>query len=61
VHNLERPVNEARLRQLSLLNAKPHKPIPKEIEAEALELLAQLLISIIPAIDGEKLDEQDHK
>jgi hypothetical protein len=61
VHNLERTVNEARLRQLSLLNAKSNKPIPKEIEAKAIELLAQLLISVISAIDGGKRDEQNHE
>lgn len=54
-------MNEARLRQLSLLNEKPYKQIPKEIEAEALELLAQLLISIISTIDGGKRDEQNHE
>jgi hypothetical protein len=38
-----------------------HKPLPQEIEVKALELLEQLLLAVIPAIDGGRRDEQDHE
>ena len=58
--NAEATVNEARLRQLSLLEERPSEPLPKEIEEKAFELLVQLLIAAIPAIEGGRCDEQDH-
>ena len=57
----EAAVKEAKLRQLSLLERRPETKIPQEIEAKALELLVQLLIAVIPAIEGGQDDEQDHK
>ena len=54
-------MNEARLRQRSLLPGEDSKPLPKEIEAKARQLLVELLIAVIPAIDGGKADEQTHK
>lgn len=59
--NAEAAVNEARLRQLSLLDEGPIDPLPREIEEKAFELLVQLLIAVIPAIDGGRRDEQDHQ
>lgn len=52
-------MNEARLRQRSLLPEAPDKPLPQEIEAEVFELLVQLLLGVAPAINGERRDEQD--
>jgi hypothetical protein len=52
-------VNEAKPRQRSLLDDSPGKPLPKEIEAKAFQLLVQLLLAVVPAISGEKRDEQD--
>jgi hypothetical protein len=57
----EAAVKEAKLRQLSLLERRPETKIPQEVEAKALDLLVQLLISLIPAIEGGKVDEQDQK
>lgn len=54
-------MNEAKLRQRSLLEHAESTPLPQEIEAKALELLVQMLIAVIPAIDGEKRNEQDHE
>jgi hypothetical protein len=59
--NAEATVIEAKLRQLSLLDEGPHEPLPKEVEAKAFELLVQLLIAVIPAIDGGSRDEQDQQ
>jgi hypothetical protein len=59
--NAEATVNEAKLRQLSLLDEAPLEPLPEEIEEKAFELLVQLLIAVIPAINGERHDEQSHK
>ena len=56
--NAEATVNEAKLRQLSLLDEAPLEPLPKEIEEKAFELLVQLLIAVIPAINGASHDEQ---
>jgi hypothetical protein len=53
-------VIEARLRQRSLLPEEHSEPLTKEVEAKALELLVELLIALIPAIHGERADEQDH-
>lgn len=54
-------MHEARARQMSLLEqVQPHQPIPKELEKEALELLVELFVSMIPIIEGENSDEQDH-
>jgi hypothetical protein len=57
----EAAVKEAKLRQLSLLERRPETKIPQEVEAKALDLLVQLLISLIPAIEGGRVDEQDQK
>jgi hypothetical protein len=57
----EAAVKEAKLRQLSLLERRPEAKIPQEVEAKALDLLVQLLISLIPAIEGGRVDEQDQK
>ena len=54
-------VKEAKLRQLSLLERRPETKIPQEIEAKALDLLVQLLIRVIPAVEGGRDDEQDQK
>jgi hypothetical protein len=54
-------VKEAKLRQLSLLERRPETRIPQEIEAKALDLLVQLLIAVMPAIEGGRDDEQDQK
>jgi hypothetical protein len=55
----EATVDEARLRQRSLLDVNDSKPLPQEIELKALELLTELLIASIPATTGAKLDEQN--
>ena len=60
-HKAEAAVKEAKLRQLSLLERRPETKIPQEIEAKALDLLVQLLISLIPAIEGGRGDDQDQK
>ena len=57
----EAAVKEAKLRQLSLLERRPETKIPQEIEAKALDLLVQLLIAVIPTIEGGRGDEQDQK
>lgn len=54
-------MKETRLRQLSLLDEEPTAPLPTEAEEKAFELLVQLLIAIIPTLDGERRDEQDHQ
>ena len=59
--NAEAAVKEIRLRQLSLLDEEPTVPLPTEVEEKAFELLVQLLIAIIPTLDGERRDEQDHQ
>ena len=59
--NAEATMNEAKLRQLSLLDEAPLEPLPKEIEEKAFELLVQLLIAVIPAINGARHDEQSHE
>lgn len=57
----EATVQEKKLRQLSLLERSSDSKIPKENEAKALDLLVQMLIAVIPAIEGGKVDEQDQK
>lgn len=54
-------MNEAKLRQRRLLEDAESKPLPQGLEAKALELLVQMLIAVIPAIDGERRNEQDHE
>ena len=54
-------MNEVGLRQRSLLPEEHSEPLTKQVEAKALELLVELLIGVLPAIDGEKADEQDHR
>jgi hypothetical protein len=57
----EATVQEQKLRQLSLLERSSNTKIPKKIEAKALELLVQMLLSVVPAIEGGEVDEQDQK
>ena len=57
----EAAVKEARLRQLSLLDRRPETKIPQEIEAKALDLLVQLFIGVVQAIEEGRDDEQDQK
>ena len=59
--NAEAAVKQTRLRQLSLLDEEPTVPLPTEVEEKAFELLVQLLIAIIPTLDGERRDEQDQQ
>jgi hypothetical protein len=54
-------VNEAKQRQQSLLlDDRPDKTLPKELEEKVFELLVQMLLVIVPANNGGKRDEQDH-
>jgi hypothetical protein len=57
---LESMVKQAKLRQLSLLQDAVCPQIPKTLHAEVLELLTQLLLSIVPEIEKGESDEQDH-
>jgi hypothetical protein len=59
--NAEASVNEARLRQRSLLTEGLHEPLPKKVEEQALDLLVQLLIDVALAIEEGRGDEQDHQ
>lgn len=54
-------MNEAKLRQRSLLQELDGVPLPKEVEEKAFELLVELLLAIVPAAEGGRGDEQDHK
>jgi hypothetical protein len=54
-------VKEVKLRQRSLLDEGPIESLPIEVEQKAYELLVQLLVAIIPAIEGGRRDEQDHQ
>lgn len=54
-------MQEKKLRQLSLLGRSSSTKIPKEIEAKAMELLVQMLLSIIPAVEGGEVNEQNQK
>jgi hypothetical protein len=55
-------MNEARLRQGSLrLGEGPQRSLPTDIEERALELLVQLLIGVMAAIEGGSHDEQNHR
>jgi len=56
-------MNEARLRQRSLLPKDPDQPLPREVESKVFELLVQLLLSVVPAIENEggEHDEQDRR
>jgi hypothetical protein len=54
-------VKEARLRQRSLLDVPDSEPLPPEIRAKAFELLVELFIAAIPALEGGKRDEQDQE
>jgi hypothetical protein len=53
-------MNEVKPRQLKLLERKAQSLLPKEAETEVLDLLVQLLKSVIPALAGGSNDEQDH-
>jgi hypothetical protein len=59
--NAEASVNEARLRQRNLLDEGRRDPLPKKIEEHALELLVQLLVAVIPALEEGGRDEQNHR
>ena len=55
-------MNEERLRQRSLLDeGLLQKPLPKNVEEQVLELLVQLVLAVIPAIEGGIRNEQDHR
>jgi hypothetical protein len=54
-------VNGARLQQLSLLDEGPQKSLPQDIEDQTLELLVQLLIEVIPALEEGSHDEQNNR
>ncbi|MGH8216993.1 MAG: hypothetical protein ACREUT_00270 [Steroidobacteraceae bacterium] len=54
-------MNEARLRQRSLLQELDGVLLPKEIEEKAFELLVELLLAVVPALEGGRGDEQDHR
>jgi hypothetical protein len=47
-------------RQRNLLEGE-HKQLPQEIEAKVLELLVELLISVLPVNKEGEGDEQDHR
>lgn len=48
----EARVTEARLRQLSLLESEAKTQLPLEVEVRTLELIVQLLIEVIPALQA---------
>jgi hypothetical protein len=54
-------VDEAKLRQLSLLDDRPVRPLAREVEEKAFELLVQLLIAVSKSLGKGSGDEQDHK
>jgi hypothetical protein len=54
-------VNDVTRRQLSLLEYKTYQALPKEVEADVIDLLVQLLIAVTPKIKQGGDDEQDHK
>jgi len=61
-HETEATVNKVSMRQRSLLLNEPdRKSPPQEIEARVFELLVELLIDLVPTLEGRKCDEQDHK
>jgi hypothetical protein len=57
----EASVNEARLRQRSFLDEGLYEPLPKKIEDQALALLVQLLLAVVPAIEEGSRDEQNQR
>lgn len=56
-------MNEARLRQKSLLPKELDQPLPRDVESKVFELLVQLLLSAVPVVatEGGKRDEQDQQ
>ena len=54
-------MNEAKLRQRSLLQELDGIPLPKEIEEKAFELLVELILAVVPVLKGGKGDEQNHQ
>jgi len=50
-------VNEAKLRQRSLLDGASDEQLSKEVEARVFELLVELLLAVVPANKGEQRDE----
>jgi len=54
-------VKEAQLQQLSLLDEGQQKSLPQGIEDHSLELLVQLLISVIPALEEGSHDDQNNR
>jgi hypothetical protein len=54
-------VKKARLQQLRLLDEGQQKSLPKDIEDQALELLVQLLISVIPALEEGSHDDKNNR
>jgi hypothetical protein len=56
----EASVTERRARQIDLFqDSDPPRGIPAAIEQEVLELLVQLVQSMIPIVEAEAADEQD--
>ncbi len=56
-------MDEARLRQRSLLPREADQPLPQEIESKVFELLVQLLLSAVPVVasEGGARHEQDRQ
>jgi hypothetical protein len=54
-------MNEAKLRQRSLLQELDGVPMSREVEEMAFELLVELLLAMVPVLEGGRGDEQDHK
>jgi hypothetical protein len=58
--NPEINMNEARSRQRSLLYEDTYRPLPKEVEEQALELLVQMFLTVVARSEQGECDEQDH-
>lgn len=54
-------MNEAKLRQRSLLKEADGRPLPKEVEEQAIELLVELFVAVGLALEKGGRDEQDRK
>jgi hypothetical protein len=48
-------------RQLPLLEPSVPSPLPEDVEAKARALLVELLTAMIPILEQEVRDEQDHR
>jgi hypothetical protein len=57
----EATVTQRRICQFDLFQSNdPLPPLPATVEEEAFALLVQLLQSMIPVMESEVADEQDH-